>query len=126
MKFLILALVAVFLANPALAQDEYVNSDNQIVVHDESDLQVEAKNYYYNFGGVPVGRHAIARFTLSNNGRFPFYIDSINIEGAGFERKDNCPKLLFSGQSCRIVVRFTPYFFGQHMGALKINLTGSQ
>ncbi len=124
MKFLVLALTTMFLACPGFGQ-QYDNEDHQIVI-DDGGAQVEAKNYYYDFGGVRVGHSATARFTLSNNGRFPIYIDSIRTNGQGFADSQNCPRLLFTGQRCRIYVRFSPFNKGQYSGELDINLTGSQ
>lgn len=123
MKFIVLAFITLLVIKPAWAQSEYGTHEIQL---DESNVQIEAKDYYYNFGYVRIGQHASTRFTLSNNGRFPIYIDSIKINGPSFSSNNNCPRFLLKGHSCRIRVGFAPYAIGQYSGDLKINLTGSQ
>jgi hypothetical protein len=118
MRFLLSLCTVMMVSLSAYAQDE----ENLITVTDE-DVTVSAV-YNYNFGFVQVGDSERARFRLRNNGSYPFYINSIRIHGEGFSRNENCPSLLWPGQSCRATVRFTPMKTKWYTGELDFNLTG--
>lgn len=100
--------------------DLEVTQDQEISV----DGNVNALEHYnYNFGRVRVNRSATATFTLRNRGSIPLYIQDIDIDGDGFRKSDNCPRILARGNSCRVRVRFEPYEVGNYRGRLDIDLT---
>lgn len=122
MKVLMSALL-VLLMNP-VAHAVDIGEETEIVVNG-GDVQTEVVNNYYSFGSVKVGHTKSAIFTLRNNNRFPFYIDDIRIQGQGFGEENNCPRLLFGGQHCRLRVGFRPFYPGIYNGLLQIRLTGA-
>ena len=101
-------------------------ADEYEVNIDDNDVNVQA-HYNYNFGRVRVGNSESATFTLRNRGRIPVYINDIDLDGDNaFHKNDNCPSLLFRGQSCRIRVRFHPQDTGRYHAELEIELTGAE
>jgi len=120
MKVLKFILVSFMAAGPAFAEDSL-----EISAADEAGALVQ--NYNYNFGGVRIFSRARAVFTLRNNLRLPIYINDIKLEGdEAFYADDNCPRLLFQGDSCRIRVVFEPRRFQQYRGSLEVQLTPTE
>lgn len=104
--------------------DLEITQENEISIND--DIQAQTERYRYNFGQVRVNRSAVASFSLRNRGSFPIYINDIDIEGDGFRKNDNCPRILTRGDSCRVRVRFQPRDTGRYEGRLDIELTPSE
>ena len=107
----------------ANTSDLEVTEDHEISV--DSDVNI-LERYRYNFGRVRVNRSATASFTLRNRGSIPLYIQDIDLDGAGFRKSDNCPRILARGNSCRVRVRFEPNYVGDYRGQLEIDLTPAE
>lgn len=91
-----------------------------------TDVGIQVQRFNYNFGRVRVNRSEATSFTLRNRGNYPIYINDIDVEGESFRGNDNCPRILVRGDSCRIRVRFEPYYVGTFRGQLNIELTPSE
>lgn len=120
MKVLKIILVSLLIAGPAFAE-------NIIDISSEGEVGTLVQNYYYNYGGVRIFDRARAVFTLRNDRRIPIYINDIRLTGDNvFYADDNCPRLLFQGDRCRIRVFFEPRRLLQYRGALEIQLTPTE
>lgn len=108
----------------AATSDLEVTQENEISLNDGIHAQTE--RYRYNFGQVRVNRSATTSFSLRNRGGIPIYINDIDIEGNGFRKNDNCPRILTRGDSCRVRVRFEPNSVGRYEGRLDIELTPNE
>ncbi|MEN0058352.1 MAG: choice-of-anchor D domain-containing protein [Bdellovibrio sp.] len=73
-----------------------------------------------NFGTVSYGGSASSALQLQNTGGVNITNISWKISGFGFSAKDNCPRALAPGQSCRILVRFVNTTPGPAMGELLV------
>ena len=98
----------------------------EVTINESGSVEIQAANYYYNFGTVWIGNYKGANFTLRNNSKIPWYINSIYVNGNGFWQDNNCPNFLLKGHACKIRVTFAPQWVGFYNGVLKINLTGGQ
>ena len=107
----------------AATSDLEIMQENEISLGNDVHIQ---ERYRYNFGQVRVNRSETASFSLRNRGGFPIYINDIDIEGDGFRKSDNCPRILTRGDSCRVRVRFQPRETGRYEGRLDIELTPSE
>jgi hypothetical protein len=105
---------------PALAEETH-----EIVLG--SEVGVQDRDYYFNYGRVRVFDRAAAVFTLRNGGRFPVYINDISLRGDNvFSGNDNCPRILFRDDRCRIRVVFEPRRLALYSGELNVELTPSE
>lgn len=112
--------VTTFAATPDLE----ITQENEISLND--DIHAQTERYRYNFGQVRVNRSETTSFSLRNRGSLPIYINDIDIEGNGFRKNDNCPRILTRGDSCRVRVRFEPHSVGRYEGRLDIELTPNE
>lgn len=120
MKLFNILLLTFFLGVPAFAERTH-----------EISLGGEAgtldRDYYYNFGPVRIFDEERATFFLRNTGRIPIYINDIDLRGANvFSGGDNCPRILFQGDRCRIRVVFEPRRLMVYRANLEINLTPAE
>ncbi|MEK2646401.1 choice-of-anchor D domain-containing protein [Bdellovibrio sp. BCCA] len=129
MKLLFLLLLSIFFAVPSNADETSAPSLSEevcgIVIGDE-DMQIQTQYLFYNFGRTLVNTTKSVRFYLRNNGRFPFYINSINTNGDRFRDEENCPGVLWPGQRCTIRVLFRPNQVGLFTGSLEVDLIGRE
>lgn len=107
----------------AYSSDLEVTKEQEISV--DGDVNI-LERYRYNFGRVRINRSETATFTLRNRGSIPLYIQDIDLDGAGFRKSDNCPRILARGNSCRVRVRFEPDYVGIYRGQLEIDLTPAE
>ncbi|UXR64334.1 hypothetical protein EZJ49_14795 [Bdellovibrio bacteriovorus] len=126
MKILPCLFLGLLLASPVQAQEESfegIHEENHEIILSDG-VQTQDRDYYYNFGGVRLFREARANFYLRNNTNIPIYINDLDLVGSSaFSFRDNCPRILFRGQQCRIRVFFQPRNLGQHRADLEIELT---
>ena len=132
MKFVAIAFLSSLLSLSAWAMPEeqyspeFPEEVHEIVLGSD-DLEAQVINYNYNFGRVRIGNRETMSFFLRNNGRFPYLIDSIRIDGNNaFRATDNCPRVLLRRDRCQIRVAFRPNRVGQVRAALEIRLSGSE
>lgn len=107
------------------------NSDLEVTEDEQeislgNDVSAQVQRYNYNFGRVRINRSEVASFSLRNRGNFPIYINDIDLDGDGFRKNDNCPRILLRGDGCRVRVRFEPDYVGRYEGQLEINLTPTE
>jgi hypothetical protein len=128
MKLLSLSLTALLFATPGLAQNPDIQetASPEIYEIELNEVQTERADYFYNFGPTRINDRRSATFSIRNNNSIPVYINDINIEGDGFRARDNCPRLLFRGDRCTVLVTFRPFDTGQYRGTLDFDLTGTQ
>lgn len=125
MKILPFLFLGLLLASPVQAQEgsESVYEHNHEIVFGDG-VQAQDRDYYFNFGRVRLFREVRANFYLRNNTSIPIYINDLDLNGSdAFSFRDNCPRLLFRGQQCRIRVFFEPRYLGLHRGDLELELT---
>ncbi|MEQ9131893.1 MAG: choice-of-anchor D domain-containing protein [Salinisphaeraceae bacterium] len=81
-----------------------------------------------DFGDLPVGMSASDGVTLRNDGDGALAITDIRVTGAAFTlESESCPATLNSGESCSVVVGFSPNAEGNASGELVVDTdAGSQ
>jgi len=130
MKYLLLLLLGFLFVNPALGEEPTTPSplsqEESFQINLNQEVQIQDQDYYYNFGRTPINTSRSVRFYLRNDGRFPIYINDINIQGEGFRQNENCPNFLFQGQRCSVRVVFRPTHIGPHNGRLDFELTAAE
>jgi hypothetical protein len=120
------ATCALFPATTFAADSNLEITEDQQEISISDDISAQTQHYNYNFGRVRINRSESTSFTLRNRGNYPIYINDINISGESFQENDNCPRILLRGYSCRIRVRFQPYYVGFFQGRLEVNLTPAE
>jgi hypothetical protein len=71
-----------------------------------------------NFNSVTVGQTSSASAVLSNTGGSAFTVNSVSVAGAGFSLGNSCPASIGAGNSCAIVVNFSPTAATTYSGTL--------
>ena len=76
----------------------------------------------FDFGTKPTDSYYEQTFTVTHSGQVAAYSISPSVTGSGFSLStNNCSSSLNSGQSCTIVVRFTPPSATSYSGQFKVS-----
>lgn len=126
MKLLAVIIMGLMLATPVLANEEFQESflNEVYVLSVTDDMTVLDRDYYFDFGRTRLYQDKRATFYLRNSSSLPMYINDFDIRGHNaFDYSENCPRVLFRGQQCRLRVSFEPRQLGQHRAELEIEIT---
>jgi len=85
---------------------------------------IALRPFAIGFGNVRVGAQATDRITVVSNGTAPLHITSISMLGTAFAQGNACPATLAVGQTCDIVVTFTPDAIGALSGQVLVESDG--
>lgn len=91
MKVILAAVLVSFLSPLAFAGDEIYTPDTIV---------------YMNLGKAPYRGQVSGRMELKNAGPNDLTDIRYDINGMGFSARDNCPKVLPAGKSCKITITY--------------------
>jgi hypothetical protein len=97
MKVILSAILVSMLSPLAFAGDEIYVPDTIV---------------YMNLGQAPYRGQVSGRMELKNAGPNDLTDIRYDIQGMGFSARDNCPKVLPAGKSCKITITFWAQFPG--------------
>ncbi|MNK97946.1 hypothetical protein D3C87_1182960 [compost metagenome] len=103
MKVILIAVLVSFLSPLAFAGDEIYMPDTIV---------------YMNLGQAPYRGQVSGRLELKNAGPNELTDIRHDIQGPGFSARDNCPKVLAVGKSCKIKVTYSAMLPGYVSAAM--------